>query len=100
MLRSAVGIAHVLQSGLVMHSSKILTIQQGITRGVSSIGKPHSEKKGYQNGAPGVLLLQMVHVYETVPLGHRGTEIVPLRVPYYGQPNSAPRGTVLVPFFF
>ncbi len=36
---------------------------------------------------------------ETVPLGHRGTEIVPLRVPYYGQSNSAPRGTVSVPFF-
>ncbi len=36
---------------------------------------------------------------ETVPLGHWGTEIVPLRVPYYGQPNSAPRGTILVPFF-
>ncbi len=28
-----------------------------------------------------------------------GTEIVPLRVPYYGQPNSAPRGTISVPFF-
>ena len=39
-------------------------------------------------------------VYETVPLGHRGTEIVPLRVPYYGQPNSAPRGTVSVPILF
>ncbi len=24
----------------VLHSSKILTIQQGITRGVSSVGKP------------------------------------------------------------
>ncbi len=41
------------------------------------------------------------NVYETVPLGHWGTEIVPLRVPYYGrQPNSAPRGTVSIPFFF
>ena len=39
------------------------------------------------------------HVYKTVPLGHGGTEIVPLRVPNYGQSNSAPRGTVLVPFF-
>ncbi len=50
----------------------------------------HSEKKkGYQNGAPGVLLLQMV------PFFQRGTLfsliIVPLRVPYYGQSNSAPR---------
>ena len=70
----------------------------------------HSEKKGYQNGAPGVLLPSFFlnnhvyeeksnHVYETVPLGHWGTEIVPLRVPYYGQSNSAPRGTILVPFF-
>ncbi len=36
---------------------------------------------------------------ETVPLCQWGTKIVPLRVPYYGQSNSAPRGTVLVPFF-
>ena len=35
----------------------------------------------------------------TLLLGHWGTEIVPLRVPYYRQSNSAPRGTVLVPFF-
>ena len=34
-----------------------------------------------------------------IKLNHRGTEIVPLRVLYYGQPNSAPRGTVSVPFF-
>ncbi len=43
------------------------------------------------------------HVYEkneTVSLGHCGTEIVPQRVPYYGQSNSAPRGTISVPFFF
>ena len=39
------------------------------------------------------------HVYETVPLGHWGTEIVLLRVPYYGQSNSVPMGTILVPFF-
>ena len=39
------------------------------------------------------------HVHETVPLGQWGTEIVPLRVPYYGQSNSAPRGTISVPFF-
>ncbi len=26
-------------------------------------------------------------------------QIVPLRVPYYGQSNTAPRGTVAVPFF-
>ena len=39
------------------------------------------------------------HVYETVPFYHWGTKIVPLRVPYYGQPNNAPRGTVSVPFF-
>ena len=33
------------------------------------------------------------HVYEK-------REIVPLRVPYYGQSNSASRGTIPVPFFF
>ena len=38
-------------------------------------------------------------IVKTVPLCQRGTEIVPLRVPNYGQPNSAPRGTVSVPFF-
>ncbi len=76
----------------------------------------HSEKKGYQTGAPGVLLrhsdkkkvkrIRRIPAHrvavpnETVPLGHWGTEIVPLRVLYYGQPNSAPRGTVSVTFFF
>ncbi len=40
------------------------------------------------------------HVYETVALGYWGTEIVPLRVPYYGQSNSAARGIISVPFFF
>ncbi len=30
-----------------IHSSKILTIQQGITRGVSSIGKPCSQQQGF-----------------------------------------------------
>ena len=39
------------------------------------------------------------HIYETVPLSHWGTKIVPLRVPYYGQSNSDHRGTVSVPFF-
>ena len=57
----------------------------------------HSEKKEYQNGASWVLLLQIV--YETVPLSQWGTKIVPLRVPYYGQSNSAPSGTISVPFF-
>ena len=46
------------------------------------------QKKWYQNGAPGVLLLQMV----PGSLEH-------LRIPYYGQSSSAPRGTVLAPFF-
>ena len=64
-----------------------------LTPGVINAVYPHSEKKGYQNGALGVLLLQMV------PFFQRGTEIVPLRVPYYGQSNSAPRGTISVPFF-
>ena len=35
---------------------------------------------------------------ETVTLGHWGTGIAPLRVPYYKQSNSAPRGTVSVHF--
>ncbi len=41
----------------------------------------HSEK-WYQNGIPGVQLLKMVPFFQraTVPLGHRGIEIVP-RVP-------------------
>ncbi len=30
-----------------MHSSKILTIQQGITRGVSSVGKPCRPEHGF-----------------------------------------------------
>ena len=39
-------------------------------------------------------------VKKIVPLGHRGAEIVPLRVPYYEQSNSAStRGTVLVLLF-
>ena len=39
------------------------------------------------------------HVYETVPLGHWGTKIVPLRVPYYIQSNSAPRVLFQYPFY-
>ncbi len=31
---------HILTCDPILHSSKILTIQQGITRGVSSVGKP------------------------------------------------------------
>ncbi len=31
--------------------------------------------------------------------GHWDTDIVHLRVPYYGESNSAPRGTVLLLFF-
>ena len=64
----------------------------------------HSEKKGYQNGAPGVLLLQILPFFQTqvafIENSDWGTKIVPLRVPYYRQSNSAPRGTVSVPFFF
>ena len=56
-------------------------------------------KKGTIFVPLGALLFLNNHVYETVFLNHRGTEIVPLRVPYYGQSNSAPRGTVSVPFF-
>ena len=73
----------------------------------------HSEKKGYPlgtistNGAlfsKGHSFSLNNHVcekkkYEIVPLGHWGIKIVPLRVPYYRQSNSAPRGTVSVPFF-
>ena len=49
----------------------------------------HSEKKRVPkpcpwgtiatNGTP----FSKEHIYETVPLGYWGTEIVPLRVPYY-----------------
>ena len=38
-------------------------------------------------------------VYETIPLGRLGTEIVAVRVPYYGQSESTSRCTVLVAFF-
>ena len=72
----------------------------------------HSEKKEYQNGTPGALLLQMV------PLFQRGTLFsliimfivfmkqypwvtgAPKTNTCYGQSNSAPWGTVSVPFFF
>ncbi len=86
-------------------------------------GYHHSEKKGYQNGALGVLLLQMVpfsliiitqrkkgtktvplgyyyykwYVYETVPLGHwgtpKGTILRTVQIVLLG------RGTISVPFF-
>ena len=59
-------------------------------------------KKGYQNGTPGVLLVLL----QMVPFFQMGTLffliimfIIPLRVPYYGQWNGTPRGTVSVPFY-
>ncbi len=55
-------------------------------------------KKKVENSTPRGTFFLNNHVYETVPLGHWGTKIVPLRVPYYGQSNSAPRGTISVPF--
>ncbi len=68
-----------------------------------------SEQKKAENSTPlkkGTILVPLAalfflnnHVYETVPFCQWGTKIVPLRVPYYGQSNSAPRGTVSVPFF-
>ena len=40
-------------------------------------------------------------VYEKrVPLGYRGTEIVPLRVPYYRQSNSELLGVLFWYLFF
>ncbi len=55
--------------------------------------------KGTISVPQGALFFLNTHVYETVPLGHWGTEIVPLRVPYYRQSNSPPRGSVSVPVF-
>ena len=61
----------------------------------------HSEKM-YQNSTPGLVLLQtelfynVYSFYETVPLGHWSTEIVPLRVIYYGESNITHVGTILV----
>ncbi len=68
----------------------------------------HSEKKGYQNGATGVLLLQMVPFFQSTDLysiisctpGTLGHRISTPKGTNYGQSNSAPRGTVSVPFFF
>ena len=69
-----------------------------------------SEQKKVKNSTPlekctilvplGTLLLLSNHVYETVPLDHWRTEIVPIRVPYYWKSHSAPRGTVRYPFFW
>ena len=39
--------AMLFQFVMSMHSSKILTIQQGITRGVSSVGKPCRPEHGF-----------------------------------------------------
>ncbi len=62
-----------------------------------------AKKKGLKKGTILVpiraLYLLNNHVYATVPLVHWSTKIVPLKIPYYGQLNSAPRGTVSVPFF-
>ncbi len=53
----------------------------------------HSQKKGYRNSTPGLLLLQ------TAPFFQRGAKTVLLGAPNYGQPNSTPRGAVSAPFF-
>ncbi len=53
----------------------------------------HSQKKGYRNSTPVVLLLQIV------PLCRWGAKTVPLGEPNYGQPNSSPRGADSAPFF-
>ncbi len=74
-----------------------------VQRGTVSEQKKVVNSTPLQNGTILVPLRALFflnnHVYETVPLGHWGTEKVSLRAPYYGQSNSAPRGTVLVPFF-
>ena len=44
--------------GTVVHSSKILTIQQTITRGVSSVGKPFRPEHGFPRpNCPGNALI-------------------------------------------
>ncbi len=43
---------------------------------------------------------KIMFIKHAVPLGYWGTEIVPLRVQYNGQSNSAPRDTISVPPFF
>ncbi len=53
----------------------------------------------FPKGSSGVRGFITLHFHVSYPLCHWGIEIVPLRVPYYGQSNSATRGTVLVPFF-
>ena len=50
--------------------------------------KLHSEKKEYQNGAPGELLLQMV------PFLQRGT-LFSLIIMFMGHQNSTPKGAIL-----
>ncbi len=69
---------------------------------------PHSQKKGYRNSTPGVLLLQIAPFFQRgafFPL--LGALILvqskmklALGAPNYGQPNSTPRGAVSAPFFF
>ncbi len=58
----------------------------------------------YQNRYPCVIARAGVRpspsVYSALEVRRGlGTKIVLLRVPYYGQSNSAPRGSVSVPFF-
>ena len=70
-------------------------------------------KKGDQNSAPGVLLLQIAlffqrgafflnnHVCQKkTPHNKKGAKIALLGTPNYRQPYSTPRGAVLAPFFW
>ncbi len=80
----------------------------------------HSQKKGYRNSTPGVLLLQIAPFFsegaffpvcqkKSTPMhrsfvwkqseGYQNSTKTPLRVPHYGQPISSPRGAVSAPFF-
>ncbi len=57
----------------------------------------HTQRK---NGTKRVPLAYYCYIwYPFSTPGSPGTEIVPLRIPYYGQSNSAPRGAISVPFF-
>ncbi len=48
----------------ISHSSKILTIQQGITRGVSSVGKPCRPEHGFPRpNCPGNALIFTLHEF-------------------------------------
>ena len=81
-----------------VENSTVTLFSEGYCFGAKKVENSTPLKKGTVLVPLGHFFLNN-HVYETVPFGHWGTEIVALRVLYYGQSNSARRGIVLVPFF-